>query len=97
MSPHHPLEFERDPSRPSGYRPKASPTSKVKSVVASGLQWLASAVNQRPQSNAALARCAGRIGHARASGDAARLHRAFAVSLVESGTFPTETLNHQDQ
>lgn len=91
------LEFERDPSRPGGYRPKASPTSKVKAAVVAGLGWLASAVNRpRPQSNAALARCAGRMGHARASGDAQRLHRAFAVALVENGTFPAETLNHQD-
>jgi len=91
------LEFERDPSRPSGYRPKAAP-SKVKSAVVAGLGWLADLVNRpRPQSNAKLARCAGRLGHARASGDAERLHHAFAVTLVESGTFPAETLNHQDR
>lgn len=93
------LEFERDPSRPGGYRPKASPTSKVKAAVVAGLGWLASAVNRRPQpASPKQARCSDRLDYIRARGDdAERLHRAFAVALVENGTFPAETLNHQDR
>ena len=92
------LTFVRDPSRPSGYRPvgveaSAEPTVKKPRVVP-GFEWLVAALKQRQQESELRppARFDRRFRHARASGDAERLHRVFATALVERGTFPPETL-----